>query len=145
VSVRIASWLAAAGCALALAGCGGDSEEATTSGPVIPAPIAEDLASQSDRIADLLEAGDLCGAAQEADVLLRAADEAIQDGQIPQALQGELQKVAIELQNTVNCPEPEPEKDKDKGKGNGKGDGNGNGNGEGSDTDATTVIVITTG
>lgn len=123
MSGRLATWLAAAGCALSLAGCGGGSE-ATPSEPAIPAPIAEDLAARSEEIAATLDGGDVCGAAQQADDLVRAADEAIQDGQIPQALQGELQNVALELQNTINCPEPErDEEDEDDDKGKGKGNG----------------------
>jgi hypothetical protein len=132
VSGRFATWLAAAGCALALAGCGGGSE-VTPSEPAIPAPVADDLASQSDAIAASLEGGDVCGAAQQADALNDSVNNAVQNGQIPRVLQGELQKVVAELVNTVNCEEP---KEEDEEKGNGKG--------KGKDKDDEAVVTDTT-
>ena len=119
MSGRFATWLAAAGCALTLAGCGGGSEQ-TSSEPVIPAPVADDLASQSEEIAASLEGGDVCGAAQQADVLNDAVNQAVANGRIPRALQSELQSVVSELVDTVNCQQPE-EEDEEKGNGNGKG------------------------
>lgn len=126
----MATWLAAAGCTVALAGCGGGSE-ATSSEPSIPAPIADDLASQSDAIAASLEGGDVCGAAQQADALNDSVNGAVANGQIPRALQGELQNVVAELVNTVNCEEPEEEE-------------NGNGKGKGKDKDDEAVVTDTT-
>ena len=120
MSGRFATWLAAAGCALTLAGCGGGSEQ-TSSEPVIPAPVADDLAGQSEAIAASLEGGDVCGAAQQADVLNDAVNDAVAKGQIPSALQRELQNVASELVNNVNCEKPAKEEDEEKGNGNGKG------------------------
>jgi cell pole-organizing protein PopZ len=117
----MATWLAAAGCALALAGCGGDSE-ATPSEPTIPAPIAEDLAAQSERLADLLAEVRTCDAAHAADALNDSVEGAA--GQIPDALEAELRTVVAELVDTVNCPQPEEEEeeeDEDNGKGKGKG------------------------
>jgi hypothetical protein len=119
VSGRFATWLAAAGCALTLAGCGGGSEQ-TSSEPVIPAPVADDLAGQSEAIAASLEGGDVCGAAQQADDLNKAVNDAVAKGQIPSALQRELQNVVSELVNNVNCEEPAEEEDEEKGNGNGK-------------------------
>ena len=120
MSGRFATWLAAAGCALTLAGCGGGSEQ-TSSEPVIPAPVADDLAAQSEEIAASLEGGDVCGAAQQADVLNDAVNDAVAKGQIPSALQGELENVVSELVNNVNCEEPAEEEDEEKGNGKGKG------------------------
>lgn len=122
MSGRFATWLAAAGCALTLAGCGGGSEQ-TSSEPVIPAPVADDLASQSEEIAASLEGGDVCGAAQQADVLNDAVNQAVANGRIPRALQEELQNVVSELVDTVNCPQPEEEEGEEKDNGNGKGKG----------------------
>ena len=119
MSGRFATWLAAAGCALTLAGCGGGSEQ-TSSEPVIPAPVADDLAGQSEAIAASLEGGDVCGAAQQADDLNKAVNDAVAKGQIPSALQRELQNVVSELVNNVNCEEPAEEEDEEKGNGNGK-------------------------
>jgi len=138
VSGRFATWLAAAGCALTLAGCGGGSEQ-TSSEPVIPAPVADDLAGQSEAIAASLEGGDVCGAAQQADVLNDAVNDAVAKGQIPSALQGELENVVSELVNNVNCEEPAEEEDEEKGNGNGKGKDKDN---EGEETvPATTTLV----
>jgi hypothetical protein len=120
VSGRFATWLAAAGCALSLAGCGGGSE-AAPSEPAIPAPIAEDLAARSEEIAATLDGGDVCGAAQQADELNNAVNDAVAKGQIPKALQGELQTVVTELVNLVNCEQPEEEEGEENGEGKGKG------------------------
>jgi hypothetical protein len=144
VSGRIATWLAAAGCALALAGCGGGSEE-TSSEPVIPARVADDLAARSEEIAATLDEGDRCSAAQQADDLNNAVNEAVAKGQIPTALQGELQNVVTELVNTVNCEEPkEEEEDEDKGKGKGKGKGNKDEDDDGGVIVTTTIELGTT-
>jgi len=115
----LATWLAAAGCALALAGCGGGSE-ATPSEPAIPAPIAEDLAAQSEELADLLAEVRTCDAAHAADALNDSVEQAA--GQIPDALEAQLSAVVAELVDTVNCPQPEEEEgDEENGKGKGKG------------------------
>ena len=115
----MATWLAAAGCALALAGCGGGSE-ATPSEPAIPAPIAEDLAAQSEELADLLAEVRTCDAAHAADALNDSVEQAA--GQIPDALEAQLSAVVAELVDTVNCPQPEEEEgDEENGKGKGKG------------------------
>ena len=119
MSGRFATWLAAAGCALTLAGCGGGTE-ATPSESTIPAPIAEDLATRSEEIAATLEGGDVCGAAKQADELNDAVNDAMAEGQIPKALQEELQNVVAELVNGVNCEQPEEEEENGKGKGKDK-------------------------
>jgi hypothetical protein len=136
VSGRFATWLAAAGCALSLAGCGGGSEEAAPPEPSIPAPIAEDLAARSEEIAATLDGGDVCGAARQADDLNSAVNDAVAKGQIPKALQGELQNVVTELVDMVNCEEPDEEE--------GEGNGNGKGKGKGKDKDDDSVPVTTT-
>lgn len=135
----MATWLAAAGCAVALAGCGGGSET-SSSEPSIPAPLADDLASQSDAIAASLEGGDVCGAAQQADALNDSVNDGVANGQIPKVLQGELQSVVAELVNTVNCEEPE-EEDEENGKGKGKGKGKDD---EAVVTDTTITVGTTT-
>lgn len=134
---RLATWLAAAGCALALAGCGGGGSEATPSEPAIPARVAEDLAGQSEAIAASLEAGDVCGAAQQADVLNDAVNDAVAKEQIPTTLQAELQNVVSELVNNVNCEEPAEEEDDENGEGKG--------NGKGKDKSNDGAVTITTG
>src|SRR6266511_3919348 len=100
---------------LALAACGGGSEQSSDE-QLIPRALASDMAAKSDAIADAIDAGDVCGAAQLADELKDAVDAAVSGGQIPPAYQRDLEETATELQNEVNCEEP-----KGKGKGKGKG------------------------
>ena len=92
---------------LALAGCGGGVDEATTE-PTLPAGLAQDLADQADAIALAYESGDECKAAQQADVLNQAVIEAINGGKVPAELQESLQGTANKLVNEINCPEPPP-------------------------------------
>jgi hypothetical protein len=105
---RGGTWLAALGAMLALAACGGGGD-ARPEEPGLPRALAERLAGQSEAIADKLDAGDTCGAAQEADVLEDTVEQAIAAGDIPEAFQAELTATAKKLQNDVNCPaEPPP-------------------------------------
>jgi hypothetical protein len=103
---RGGTWLAVTGALLALAGCGGG--DATPEDPGLPRAVAERLAEESEAIADKLDAGDTCGAAQQADVLLDRVEQAIANGDVPVEFQGELLETARQLQNDVNCPEPPP-------------------------------------
>ena len=103
---RGGTWLAPVGAVLALAACGGG--DARPDEPGLPPSVAERLAEQSEAIADKLDAGDTCGAAQEADVLEDAVENAIGSGDVPASLQSELLATARELQNDVNCPQPPP-------------------------------------
>jgi chromosome segregation ATPase len=104
---RGGTWLALAGAVLALAACGGGGD-ARPEEPTLPRGLAERLAQESEGIADQLEAGDQCGAAEQADVLEDAVEQAIADGDVPDAFQAELTATARKLQNDVNCPQPEP-------------------------------------
>ncbi len=127
-----------------LAGCGGGEAEPErrSEQPKIPSAVANQLADRSEAVAEKLEAGDLCGAAHEADALEDRAEALIAAGDIPQRYRDELHSEAIWLRDRVNCPEPAPppeekedeeekkeEKEEDDNKG--KGDGEGNGDGEG--------------
>jgi hypothetical protein len=140
VSGRIATWLAAAGCALALAGCGGGAEQ-TSSEPVIPAPVADDLASQSEEVADLLAEVRTCDAAHAADALSDSVERAA--GRIPNALETELRAVVAELVDNVNCPQPEEEEDEENGNGKGKGKGQDKDD-DGDESVPTTTTTTTT-
>jgi polyhydroxyalkanoate synthesis regulator phasin len=104
---RGGTWLAATGALLALSGCGGGGD-ARPEEPGLPRAVAERLAQESEAIADKLDAGDTCGAAEQADVLEDAVEQAISEGDIPAAFQGELLQTARQLQNDVNCPQPPP-------------------------------------
>jgi hypothetical protein len=113
--------------ALALGGCGGDGGQRDT-GPRIDDAAASELADRSDEIARLLDEGDVCSAAHEADRLRAQAEAEVEDGSVPRALAAELVAKADELRNEVNCePEPPPppppsdDDDGDKKKGKGKG------------------------
>lgn len=118
---------------LLAAGCGGGERSAPP--PKIDPAVADRLATQSDAIADALDADEVCTAAIRADELQRATVDAINAGAVPPVFQEDLQARVNELVNEVNCPPPpkeeeeeEPEEDKNKGKGK-KGEGeNGNGN-----------------
>jgi hypothetical protein len=113
--------------ALAVGGCGGDGGQ-RSSGPRIESAAASELADRSDKIARLLDEGDVCGAAHEADELRAQAQAEIDEGNVPRALASELVAKADDLVDEVNCePEPPPptlEDDNDEGKGKGKGKGN---------------------
>ena len=116
--------LASLALVLGLAGCGGATPQTESS--AIPRSAANKLAAQSESIAAAWEAGDICGAAQKADDLMHAVDDAIASGEIPAAYQDELEAAAVNLQNTANCTEEAGEdehgKDKDKAKGHDKHD-----------------------
>ena len=98
--------LTALACAAVLGGCGGNGEESAP--PTLPRGLASDLASRSDAIADAYAAGDICGAARQADDLLGAVNAAIQEGRVPTEFREPLTATANELANEINCPEEEP-------------------------------------
>ena len=78
---------------------------------MIPAEIGRQLAARSDEVEVKLDAGDVCGAAHEADELAREVEKA--GDRIPAELRDELEAGTEQLVNTVNCPPPpEPEKEK---------------------------------
>jgi hypothetical protein len=99
----------------ALAGCGGATPRQTESA-AIPRSVADRLAAQSESIAAAWEAGDTCGAAQQADDLRHAADDAIESGDVPAAYQDDLEAAVVNLQNTANCTEEEAPEDHGEGK-----------------------------
>ena len=90
-----------------LTACSGEAEQQPEQ-PRLPAALADDLAARSDRVADLLAAGDQCGAAHAADALQGATLEAINRGDVPGAFQEELTAAAGALVDEVNCPQPPP-------------------------------------
>jgi hypothetical protein len=114
--------LASLAVVLAVAGCGGATPTQTKSAE-IPRSVANRLAAQSESIAAAWEAGDECGAAQQADDLRHAADDAVASGDIPAAYQDELESAVVNLQNTANCVEEDDHEDQGKGEDEGKGKG----------------------
>jgi hypothetical protein len=103
---------------LALAGCGGATS--TQNDTAIPRSVANRLAAKSESIAAAWEAGDTCGAAQQADELKHAADDAIASGDVPVGYQDDLEAAVVNLQNTANCTD-EGNEDEGKSKGKAKG------------------------
>lgn len=134
-----------------VAGCGGAGDATPTTStaaerPALPAPVVERLVAHSDAVALKLAAGDVCGAAQEADKLQGEYVAIVNEGGVPTVFQEEIGARVNELVDSVNCPPPPaaPEtqaeedaggddgangkangrkKDKDKAKGHGKGKG----------------------
>jgi hypothetical protein len=102
--------------AVVLAACGGEGSNATAESPSLPRAVANDLAGRSDQIADALDGGDVCGAAQLADELKDAVDVAIAGGQVPSAFQAELERTATDLQNQVNCEQEHGDEGNEEGK-----------------------------
>jgi hypothetical protein len=99
---------------LSLAACGSDEDSPPPPKTVasLPAPTADRLAVRSERIADQLDSGDVCGAAHSADEL----DGAVAEADVPAELRTELEAATEQLVNSVNCPPPpEPPKKKEKG------------------------------
>jgi hypothetical protein len=98
-----------------LSACGSDQDPSPPKTVAsLPAPTADRLAARSERIADQLDSGEVCEAAQSADEL----DGAVAEADIPSELRSELEVATEQLVNSVNCPpppEPKPEK-KEKGK-----------------------------
>jgi hypothetical protein len=117
---RVAGTLAALCLAITLVGCGGSSQTAAGE-PALPEAVANSLADKADEIASALEGGDQCGAARLADELKNGVDEAISGGQVPDALSGELERSATDLQNEVNCEGRPKEEDEHEGEGEKKG------------------------
>jgi hypothetical protein len=105
---RGGTWLALAGAVLALAACGGNGGDASPEEPGLPPGFAERLAKESEAVADKLDAGDQCGAAEQADVLEDAVEQAIAEGKVPDVFQAELTAAAQKLQSDVNCPQQPP-------------------------------------
>jgi len=103
--MRLLSVCLTACSALALAGCGGGEQRAA---PKIDRATAQQLADKSDAIADSVDAGDLCGAAHQADELQADAQAAVDEGRVPAQLADELERNARALVNDLNCPPPPP-------------------------------------
>jgi hypothetical protein len=96
---------------LVFAGCGGSDgeQESGVVGPRIEGATANDLAALSEEVADRLESGDQCGAAESATQLRDRMTAAINDGKVPELYLEELSGIANELQLQVQpCSEPAP-------------------------------------
>ena len=127
--------------AFAVTSCAGEEGDQEAA-PAIPRAIAEQLAAQSIDIAEALERGDACGAAELAGSLRASAREAIERGEVPAPLGNELQRAVARLTREIECvpagEEPAPGDDADPGQEDG-GDG-----GDGATTTSTTPDTTTT-
>jgi hypothetical protein len=88
--------------ALALAGCGGGDEAR----PTLPPDVGAALEAQATDVEEALAAGDATQARAEADELVAAVRDAIDRGDVPATLRGELLDATERLASLV--PEPEP-------------------------------------
>ncbi len=86
-----------------LAGCGGGGDRDGEPPPLLPAALAQDLAARSDHVAELLAAGDPCGARATADELSATVVEAINAGRVPTPFQEELGGAAAALAARITC------------------------------------------
>ena len=115
IRTRLRDGAAALIACAAVSGCaGGGDDSSTPPRPAFAPAVAESLSAAADRVADLLSAGDICGAAHAADDLHQDVIEAVNAGDVPPAFQEELGAVAAELVNEINCP---PSGDEDEGEG----------------------------
>ena len=92
--------------------------ESEVEGPRIERAIASELADLSDEVADRLESGDSCGAAESAALLRERLTAAINEGKVPEAYLEELSGAANELELGVpkcidKTPPPPPDTDED--------------------------------
>ena len=101
--VRLAAACASASL-LAVTGCGGDDTESSG----IPRPLAEQLATASEAVAERLESGNPCEALRLATRLEGTARTAIANERIPPALAGELLASIQDLERSVDCAPATP-------------------------------------
>lgn len=138
--------------AVALAACGGDDsasdETSTAAAASLPQSVAEELALASDDVAELLEAGDGCAASDRAAELRERTLAAVENGDVPAALEQPLLTAVERLAAQIVCEpattEEEDEED-DRGKGKGKAKGKDKDDEEDDDSpNGTTETVETT-
>jgi hypothetical protein len=124
-------------CLLAAA-CGGTSGSPSASSgrraaPTIPHTVALQLASQADRVAADLRAGDGCRARDDATLLQQATSHAIAGGDVPASLATPLTSSVATLAQRIVCrppkPKPKPHEHHHHDHHHKPGDGNGQGNG----------------
>jgi hypothetical protein len=116
--------MVAVGAALALAGCGSDTEHrAVRQPPKLPLALASALASQSEAIAQALDAQDSCRASSLARVLQARTIAAINARRVPGALQEPLASAVTDLVSRIRCIPPPVEQPGQGRKGKGKAKG----------------------
>ena len=98
---------------LALAACGGGGgqqvEQQTDTGPAIERAVADGLATRSEEVASLLDAGDSCAAREEAELLRADLTQAINEGTIPEPYLEDLSGLVNEIEAGIPaCEAPPP-------------------------------------
>jgi hypothetical protein len=121
-------------CLFAAACGGGSGAPSTTSShgslPAIPHAVAFQLASQADRVAADLRAGDGCRARDDAALLQQATSDAIAGGDVPASLATPLTSSVTTLAQRIVChPLRQKPPGYDHHHHHKHGDGNGQGNG----------------
>jgi hypothetical protein len=101
-----ATLIAAAAVAAVLAGCGGD-EEPQRERPKLPRQVAAALATESEDIAQALDAGEDCAAHRKAQALRAHIGDTVSGGQVPPKLGVEMGEAAETLADAIEC-EPAP-------------------------------------
>jgi len=119
-----------------VAGCGGAGDATPTTStaaerPALATPVVERLVAHSDAVALKLAAGDVCGAAQEADKLQHEYVAVVNEGAVPAVFQEEIGARVNELVDTVNCPPPPAPAQTQAEEGGAGGDDRGNGKAKG--------------
>jgi len=98
--VGLACALAVFAVSTALSACGGSEEQVPP--PKLPRALGSDLATQSDAVAESLDAGEACQAAEQARGLQQAVQDAIAADEVPRALRRPLVSAVEPL-----CERPE--------------------------------------
>jgi hypothetical protein len=111
--------------ALCLAGCGGGTSHRAAPRPAeLPRSLAEALASQSEQIAQALDAEDSCRASSLARALQVNTIAAINAGRVAGPLQEPLASAVTDLTTRIRCTPPaQGERDHGKKKGKHKHEG----------------------
>ena len=92
-----------------LAGCGGDAgQRQPSAAPPIQRPVARQLATRSDEVARLLEAGDGCGALAESNRLKGDLTRAINRHLIPLRYRRDLSAAVRDIRGQIVCRPPQP-------------------------------------
>ena len=107
MSLPVRAVAGAAACALAISACG-DSKPDNSARATLPRALADGLATRGETVGSRLDAGDLCGAANEADLLRAEAEAAASSGRVPVEFRAPLRAAVRRLDAQIECPPPPP-------------------------------------
>jgi hypothetical protein len=103
-----------------LAGCGSSGGRPSPAPPKLPRALAAQLAQRSDNVAAALDAGNPCGALDQASRLQQDTIRAINEGRVPGPLLENLSSTVSDLVGRIKCIPPVEEEHGKHGKGKGK-------------------------